>query len=47
MSIYAVFTEMSIYDVDYSDLFYKYADINYHDQGPEDYAANYSVDNGV
>lgn len=47
MAIYAVFAEMSIYDVDYSDLFYKYADINYTDQGPEDYASTYTIQGGV
>ena len=46
-SIYAVFAQMSIYDVDYSDLFMKYADINYVDNGPEDYASNYNVDGGI
>lgn len=47
MSIYAVFAQMSIYDVDYSDLFRSYAVTNYVDEGPEDYASNYNIDEGV
>jgi hypothetical protein len=47
MSIYAVFAQMSIYDVDYSDLFRSYAITNYVDEGPEDYASNYNIDEGV